>query len=126
MLIRYAKMLKLSEEAILLNEAPKKCPKCDIPLSQTSPRGSKKALCFIPLGIILTAIWLLIFFIFIYKGNPDAVYTGQVAIVIILNCWPAVIMGYLGSRLPQVIQRKCIKCDWEKTYQLKSPKIHIK
>jgi len=114
-------MLKLSEEAILLNESPKKCPKCDMPLAQTPPRSSKKALCFIPLGIILTVIWLLIFFIFIYGGNPDSVSTGQVAIVIIINCWPALIMGYLGSKLPQVIERKCIKCHWCKIYQIRVP-----
>ena len=114
-------LFKPSTDAVFYNELPAKCPDCSTPLSPTSPKNSKKANWCVLLGIIVTGAWLFVFFNYIYKGNPDKLYTKQVAGVIILNSWPAFIVGFLASKLPQVVHRKCIKCSWEKTYEIKLP-----
>ncbi len=114
-------LFKPSKDAVLYNELPKKCPDCNTPVSPTTPENSKKAKFCVLIGILATAAWLIIFFKFIYTKNPNQVYTGQVARAIILNSWPAFVVGFLASKLPQVVHRKCIKCSWKKTYQIKLP-----
>ena len=114
-------LFKPSKHAIFYNELPAKCPDCGTPQTASSPKNSKKANLCVLLGIVVTGAWLFIYFNFIYKGNPRYVYTGQVAWAIVLNSWPALIVGILASKLPQVVHRKCIRCPWQKTYEIKLP-----
>lgn len=50
----------------------------------------------------------------------------EVAAAILMNSWPALLIGYLASKLPQVVHRKCISCTWKKTYEIKLPDIRKK
>lgn len=116
-------IFKPSKDAVLYNELPGKCPDCNTPVAPSTPTNSKKAHLSVLLGVLLTGAWLIIYFKFIYKGVPNSVYLKQVAWAIIMNSWPAFLIGYLASKLPQVVHRKCIKCSWKKTYEIKLPNI---
>lgn len=105
---------------ILLHEVPRRCPMCNGLLFSCAPkpRISRKALITAMLGVPLSGLWTLLFWL---SSKKFFVPNGVGGFLLYL--WPAFVTVWHAMGMPEVVIAKCYQCSWRRTFPIRKPRV---